>query len=126
MSEQRGARGRVFHWKPKNPREDELRVWVDPETATGLAAGIGQEATVDQTGPAEPHADSSSGGSSGSSSSKELLYYYDLRTKQVLEGPRGSWQHRLGPYQSPYDAARAIHIARERNMEWEKQNKAWR
>jgi len=106
--EQSPTRARsIWRRKPKNPSEDELRVWVDPELASGVDAGIGQEAGVDQ-------------------STGEVLYYYDLRTKQVLEGPRGSWQYRLGPYESPYDAARALSIAKQRNIEWEKQNKAWR
>ena len=99
-----------------------MRVWVPPEDSD-----FGQEGGVDQIEPAPVAAGAHAAESAPADQhATSIFYYYDLRTGQVLEGPKGSWQHRLGPYHSPYEAGRALHIARERNAEWERQEKAWR
>lgn len=50
-------------------------------------------------------------------------YYYNVKTKQVEEGPVSPVEDRMGPYASREDAARAFEIAAERNEKWEEEDK---
>jgi len=131
MSEQKPRR---FGFLRRNPSEDEMRVWVDPATTQNISAGGGANVltppgVVSGTAGAVPGSNSIDADAVLSRKPphpSSIFYYYDLRTGHVLEGPKGSWQYRLGPYDTPYEAANALEIARERNAQWERQNKAWR
>lgn len=46
-------------------------------------------------------------------------WYYCIQHQKVEEGPECPAKDRLGPYTSPAEAAHAMEIARERNLEWE-------
>lgn len=53
-------------------------------------------------------------------------YYYDAKTGEVSRGPRHSWQHRMGPYATVEEAARALEIARERTRAWDEEDERGR
>ena len=139
MSDQKSERG-LF--RRKKAPVDELKVWVDPESPEGVAAAVaasvasggGMASILGHSGIASTHVDTPPDaavlGSPEYTTEEDhpdsKYYYYDLRTGQVMYGPKGSWQHRLGPYKTPHEAKAALEIARERNKAWDKQSLAWR
>ncbi|CAL9547584.1 MULTISPECIES: hypothetical protein [Streptomyces] len=52
-------------------------------------------------------------------------WYYCLKHQKVEEGPECPAKDRLGPYDTPGEAARAIETARTRDEEWRKDPR-WR
>ncbi|MGC0142407.1 MULTISPECIES: SPOR domain-containing protein [unclassified Pseudactinotalea] len=60
--------------------------------------------------------------------SVERKYYFNVSTGKVEQGYVSGVSHRMGPYDTPEEAARALKIARERNAEWEaeeERERAW-
>ncbi|MDR2703308.1 MAG: hypothetical protein LBB58_03050 [Cellulomonadaceae bacterium] len=123
MSDPKSERGWFRH--KKVPPAPEFKVWVDPNSPEGVAAsvaaGAGSGSMIDALG--RPHEEVYN---TEPEHPDSRFFYYDLRTGQVLEGPKGSWQHRLGPYKTPYEAREALEIARERNLAWDRQTMAWK
>lgn len=52
-------------------------------------------------------------------------FYYNLETGEVEEGRLSEGLHRMGPYASREDAMRALSRARDRNLKWEEEDRAW-
>lgn len=52
-------------------------------------------------------------------------YYYNLETGKVERGLVSDWTDRLGPYRTHDEAANALQRAKERNEEWEDQDREW-
>ena len=60
--------------------------------------------------------------------SADQKYYYNVTTGQVEHGLVSGVTHRMGPYDTPEEAARALETARERNLAWEEEDareRAW-
>lgn len=58
----------------------------------------------------------------------EHKYYYNVATGQVERGLVSGVTHRMGPYDTPEEAARALETARARNAAWEEEEareRAW-
>jgi hypothetical protein len=53
-------------------------------------------------------------------------FYYLLKTGEVVEGPKGSWRDRIGPYPTREAAANALLQAKHRDAAWEAQTKAYK
>lgn len=53
-------------------------------------------------------------------------YFYNLETHQVEEGRLSDGLHLMGPYPTREAAANALAHARERNEEWEEEDRRWR
>jgi hypothetical protein len=53
-------------------------------------------------------------------------FYYLLKTAEVVEGPQGSWQNRMGPYPTRQAAAEALKNARRRDAAWEEQTRSYK
>lgn len=51
--------------------------------------------------------------------STDRQYYFNVRTGAVEQGYVSGVTHRMGPYDTPEEASRALEIARERNARWE-------
>lgn len=52
-------------------------------------------------------------------------YYFNTRTQMVEKGRQSSWEHLMGPYETPEDAANAMEIARKRSKAWDDDDRAW-
>ncbi|WP_296667472.1 SPOR domain-containing protein [Demequina sp.] len=50
-------------------------------------------------------------------------YYYNTRTRMVEKGRQSSWEHLMGPYPTPEEAAGALEIAQARNEAWEDEDR---
>lgn len=58
----------------------------------------------------------------------EHKYYYNTKTGEVERGLVSGVTHRMGPYDTPEEAANALAIARARNLQWEDEEareRAW-
>lgn len=53
-------------------------------------------------------------------------YYFNVRTQMVEKGRQSSWEHLMGPYETPEQATKAMEIARERSKAWDADDAAWR
>ena len=63
-----------------------------------------------------------------SDDSADQKYYFNTSTGEVELGYVSGVSHRMGPYDTREEAARALEIARERNAQWEAQEaqeRAW-
>lgn len=49
-------------------------------------------------------------------------YYFNLRTREVEQGPQSIWADRLGPYDTYDEAVKALDRAKERNEIWDEQD----
>ena len=58
--------------------------------------------------------------------SDKQAWYYDLATGQVSNELIGSWETRLGPYESYEAAKHALDIARERNEAEDDKDRNWK
>ncbi|APT89276.1 hypothetical protein CFRA_08460 [Corynebacterium frankenforstense DSM 45800] len=52
-------------------------------------------------------------------------FYFDPATGEVTQGKTGSWENRMGPYDTEAEAREALKTAAERNEEFDEQDKAW-
>lgn len=52
-------------------------------------------------------------------------YYFNVSTGEVEQGMVSSWPHRMGPYASRDDAAKALETARQRSEAWDEDDKRW-
>ena len=52
-------------------------------------------------------------------------YYFNTRTRMVEKGRQSSWEHLMGPYATPEEAAGALEIARLRNEQWDDDDESW-
>ena len=52
-------------------------------------------------------------------------FYFDPSTCEVTQGETGSWENRMGPYDTEAEAREALKTAAERNEEFDEQDKAW-
>ena len=52
-------------------------------------------------------------------------YYFNTSTQMVEKGRQSSWEHLMGPYDTPEEAANALEIARKRSKAWDDDDKAW-
>ncbi|GAA1992164.1 hypothetical protein GCM10009718_32380 [Isoptericola halotolerans] len=60
-------------------------------------------------------------------SPRQVTYWYNTRTGEVEESDRkSSWKHRMGPYPTREEAARALDTASSRNEDWEEEDADWR
>jgi hypothetical protein len=55
----------------------------------------------------------------------ERKFWFNLTTGQVEEGQQSSWEHVMGPYATREEAARALDIAKQRNQDWEEDDREW-
>jgi hypothetical protein len=55
-----------------------------------------------------------------------IEYFYNTRTQMVEKGRQSSWEHLMGPYDTPEEAANAMEIARKRSQAWDDDDKSWR
>lgn len=46
---------------------------------------------------------------------EDLKWYFNPQTGDVTQGPEGSWEERMGPYDSREEAAAALATAEARN-----------
>lgn len=53
-------------------------------------------------------------------------YWYNLKTGEVERGRISLWSQRMGPYDTPEEAAAALERAAERNQEWEDEDEEYR
>ena len=53
-------------------------------------------------------------------------YYFNTKTQMVEKGRQSSWEHLMGPYDTPEDAANALEIARKRSKAWDDDDRDWR
>lgn len=53
-------------------------------------------------------------------------YYLNTRTGEVEKGKHSGWRDRMGPYATAEEAVRAFEIARERNVQFEADEKKWK
>ena len=56
----------------------------------------------------------------------KVEYYFNTRTQMVEKGRQSSWEHLMGPYDTPEEAAKALEIARKRSQAWEDDDREWR
>ncbi|PJI93453.1 SPOR domain-containing protein [Luteimicrobium subarcticum] len=54
--------------------------------------------------------------------STDAEYYFNTETGEVEQGKPTAWTHRMGPYPTREEAARALEKAQSRNSAWEKQD----
>lgn len=59
-------------------------------------------------------------------SSGKTEYYFNTKTQMVEKGRQSSWEHLMGPYDTPADAANALEIARKRSKAWDDDDRDWR
>ncbi len=52
-------------------------------------------------------------------------YYFNTRTRMVEKGRQSSWEHLMGPYDTPEEAAGALEIAKARNAQWDHDDDRW-
>ncbi|MDO5662408.1 MAG: SPOR domain-containing protein [Brachybacterium sp.] len=52
-------------------------------------------------------------------------YYFNIVTHQVEEGRQSHGSDLMGPYASREEAARALENARERNVQWDDEDREW-
>ncbi len=55
----------------------------------------------------------------------EPKYYYNISTGQVEEGQQSDAFNVMGPYNTREEAAAALAKAKQRNEEWEAEDRAW-
>ena len=53
-------------------------------------------------------------------------YYYDVKTGRVVKGGILSWWNKMGPYDTPEAAARALETARERTQNWDEADRTFK
>jgi hypothetical protein len=56
----------------------------------------------------------------------KVEYFFNTQTGQVEHGRQSSWEHLMGPFDTPAEAARALDTATERSDAWDEADKAWR
>lgn len=59
------------------------------------------------------------------SDSGDEKYWFNTKTKQVEKGPKSTWEHRMGPYDTEAEAASALSTAADRNDDWEAEDREW-
>ncbi|MGC4174878.1 hypothetical protein [Demequina sp.] len=52
-------------------------------------------------------------------------YFFNTSTKMVEKGRQSSWEHLMGPYDSPEEAENAMEIAKKRSQAWDDDDKSW-
>ena len=52
-------------------------------------------------------------------------YYFNTSTNMVEKGRQSSWEHLMGPYGSPEEAAKAMEIAAQRSKAWADDDRKW-
>jgi len=52
-------------------------------------------------------------------------YFFNTRTKMVEKGRQSSWEHLMGPYDTPEEAANALETARKRSQAWDEDDRRW-
>jgi len=53
-------------------------------------------------------------------------YFFNTRTEMVEKGRQSSWEHLMGPYDTPEEAAQALEIARKKSKAWDDEDRTWR
>jgi hypothetical protein len=56
----------------------------------------------------------------------KVEYFFNTRTQMVEKGRQSSWEHLMGPYDSPEEAANAMEIARKRSQAWDDDDRSWK
>ena len=51
-------------------------------------------------------------------------WYYNTKSKQVERGRISNWFNRMGPYETPELAAKALEQAANRNEQWDEEDRA--
>ena len=51
-------------------------------------------------------------------------FYFNVRTREVEQGPRSMAKDRMGPYNTYAEAAQALDRARARSVAWEEEERA--
>ena len=52
-------------------------------------------------------------------------YYFNTSTQMVEKGRQSSWEHLMGPYATPEEAAKAMETAAKKSKAWDADDKAW-
>lgn len=53
-------------------------------------------------------------------------YYFNTATQMVEKGRQSSWEHLMGPYGTPEEAAKAIETAQRRSDAWDESDDEWK
>jgi len=56
----------------------------------------------------------------------KVEYFFNTRTQMVEKGRQSSWEHLMGPYDTPEEASQALEIARKKSQAWDADDAAWR
>ena len=56
----------------------------------------------------------------------KVEYFFNTRTQMVEKGRQSSWEHLMGPYDTPEEASQALEIARKKSKAWDADDAAWR
>jgi len=52
-------------------------------------------------------------------------YYFNTSTHMVEKGRQSSWEHLMGPYDTPEEAAKALETAAKKSQAWDADDKSW-
>lgn len=52
-------------------------------------------------------------------------FYFNVKTRQVEEGPQSDYTHRMGPYATREEAEAALSNAKSRNEAWDQDDQQW-
>lgn len=55
----------------------------------------------------------------------KVEYFFNTRTQMVEKGRQSSWEHLMGPYDTPEEAEKALETARKRSQAWDDDDRAW-
>jgi len=58
-------------------------------------------------------------------SDQPVEYFFNTRTRMVEKGRQSSWEHLMGPYATPEEAAGALEIAKARSEQWDEDDERW-
>lgn len=50
-------------------------------------------------------------------------FWFNTRTHEVEQGTQSGWEHRMGPYRTREEAARALETAKERSRAWDEEDR---
>lgn len=59
-------------------------------------------------------------------SQDKVEYWFNITTGEIEQGAQSGWTHRMGPYETYAEAAKALEAARERTESWDAADKSWR
>lgn len=52
-------------------------------------------------------------------------FYFNVKTRQVEQGPQSDYTNRMGPYATRAEAEAALATAQKRNESWDESDEKW-